>query len=409
MTSHGPPAGGGAVDPRTATPTHQHTGAPGSPPGAPALSAASGQPFCGHHDGQLHSGCPDLQPGRDSLETTSPPNCATAIVGRQSQRPPAPQTHSGSSKCSGRPVVPSASGSEHRVDTCPTSSDPPMASVGSTTRGHVCHSQQRQTTRVCLSTSGPPGMEGRRLLLSLGEPGYVSVPTDATHRRSPASHSIGQLPCHPDCPSLADPVLVPTTAVSGRRSPKTPSDNSHPPSPAAHGPVSSGPATSSSSRVATIQSALERRGYSASVAGRIASSHRQSTQVVYDSKWRIFSEWCQDANLDPFSTTTPILTEFLTHLFTVKNFAPVTIAGYRTTVLNTLEKVTGSRPCDEHLITSLLNQFEVERPRPTRSTPTWDLALVLHALHGPPFEPLAQAPLWALTYKSVFPDCSGYS
>ena len=80
----------------------------------------------------------------------------------------------------------------------------------------------------------------------------------------------------------------------------------------------------------------------------------------------------------------------------------MTIAGYRTTVLNTLEKVTGSRPCDEHLITSLLNQFEVERPRPTRSTPTWDLALVLHALHGPPFEPLAQAPLWALTYKSVF-------
>ena len=177
-------------------------------------------------------------------------------------------------------VVPSsASGSEHRVDTCPTSSDPPMASVGSTTRGHVCHSQQRQTTRVCLSTSGPPGMEGRRLLLSLGEPGYVSVPTDATHRRSPASHSIGQLPCHPDCPSLADPVLVPTTAVSGRRSPKTPSDNSHPPSPAAHGPVSSGPATSSSSRVATIQSALERRGYSASVAGRIASS----PQTVYPS------------------------------------------------------------------------------------------------------------------------------
>ena len=28
--------------------------------------------------------------------------------------------------------------------------------LGSTTRGHVCHSQQRQTTRVCLSTSRPP-------------------------------------------------------------------------------------------------------------------------------------------------------------------------------------------------------------------------------------------------------------
>ena len=86
----------------------------------------------------------------------------------------------------------------------------------------------------------------------------------------------------------------------------------------------------------------------------------------------------------------------------VKNFAPVTISGYRTTVVNALEKVTSSRLCNEHLITSLLNQFEAERPWLTRSTLTSDLALVLHALHGPPFEPLAQAPLWALTYKSVF-------
>ena len=89
------------------------------------------------------------------------------------------------------------------------------------------------------------------------------------------------------------------------------------------------------------------------------------------------------------------------HFITVKNFAPVTIAGYCTTVVNTLE-VTGSCLCNEHLITSLLNQFEAERPWPIHSMLTWDLALVLHVLHGPPFEPLAQASLWSLTYKSVF-------
>ena len=68
--------------------------------------------------------------------------------------------------------------------------------------------------------------------------------------------------------------------------------------------------------------------------------------MVYNSKWRIFLEWCWDANLNSFSTTTPILAEFLTHLFMVKNYAPVTIAGYRTTVINTLEKVTSSRLCE---------------------------------------------------------------
>ena len=126
-------------------------------------------------------------------------------------------------------------------------------------------------------------------------------------------------------------------------------------------------------------------------------------QMVYNSKWHIFSKWCWDANFNSVSTTTPILAEFLTHLFTVENFAPVTIAGYCTTVINTLEKVTSSCLYDEHLRTSLLNQFEAERPRPTCSPLTWDLALVLHVIHGPPFEPLAQAPLWALTCKSVFP------
>ena len=64
--------------------------------------------------------------------------------------------------------------------------------------------------------------------------------------------------------------------------------------------------------------------------------------------------------------------------------------------------MTGTRPTDDHLLSSLLSQFEVERPRPGRSVPGWDLALVLHALHAAPFKPLAQAPLWALTFKTVF-------
>ena len=86
------------------------------------------------------------------------------------------------------------------------------------------------------------------------------------------------------------------------------------------------------------------------------------------------------------------------------------------TVVNMLEKVTGTRPTDDHLLSSLLSQFEVERPRPDCSIPGWDLALVLHALHAAPFEPLAQAPLWALTSRlcssspwlrpNVVPNCT---
>ena len=137
------------------------------------------------------------------------------------------------------------------------SSDPPMASVGSPPFRHVRHSRQCQTTRVGLFTFRPPGVEGRSLPLSLGKPRYASASADTTHWRGPAPHSAGQLPCHPDCPGLANTVLVPATAVSGYRSPKTPSNNSHPPSPATHGPASSGLAAAISLRVTAIQSALE--------------------------------------------------------------------------------------------------------------------------------------------------------
>ena len=88
--------------------------------------------------------------------------------------------------------------------------------------------------------------------------------------------------------------------------------------------------------------------------------------------------------------------------FTAKGFAPTTIAGYRTTIISMLQKVTDHRLADEHLPSSLLNQFESEHPRLGRSTPEWDLALVLRALHYAPIEPLAKAPLWALTFKTVF-------
>ena len=91
------------------------------------------------------------------------------------------------------------------------------------------------------------------------------------------------------------------------------------------------------------------------------SAHHLSTQSAYDSKWRLFCDWSAEQGRDPSSTTTPQLVDFLTFLFKDKHFAPSTIAGYQTTVINTLEKVTGTHPMDNHL-SSLLSQFEVERP-----------------------------------------------
>ena len=50
----------------------------------------------------------------------------------------------------------------------------------------------------------------------------------------------------------------------------------------------------------------------------------------------------------------------------------------------------------------LLASFYRDKPVVNRSIPSWDLALVLHALTKQPFEPLGKASLKLLTFKTVF-------
>ena len=76
--------------------------------------------------------------------------------------------------------------------------------------------------------------------------------------------------------------------------------------------------------------------------------------------------------------------------------------GYRTVICGTIFKVTGREVPEGHHLSSLLTQFSIERPPHHNTAPPWDLALVLRVLQALPFEPLAKAPLWALTYKTVF-------
>ena len=97
----------------------------------------------------------------------------------------------------------------------------------------------------------------------------------------------------------------------------------------------------------------------------------------------------------------PQVANFLHHLFEVKNLQPNTIAGYRSAIADALgssgEVISKSRDLNR-----LLSSFERDRPRASKSIPSWDLSLVLLALTKEPFEPLDKAQLKWLTFKTVF-------
>ena len=93
--------------------------------------------------------------------------------------------------------------------------------------------------------------------------------------------------------------------------------------------------------------------------------------------------------------------DFLMYLFEGKKLQPSTIDGYRSAIADKLGNTTVNISKDDNL-THLLESFHRDRPKGRRGIPSWNLSLVLHQLTKAPFEPLREASLKHLTFKTVF-------
>ena len=89
------------------------------------------------------------------------------------------------------------------------------------------------------------------------------------------------------------------------------------------------------------------------------------------------------------------------YLFEDRKLQPSTIDGYRSAIADKLGNSTLNISKDENL-TRLLDSFHRDRPKGRRGIPSWNLSLVLHQLTKAPFEPIKEASLKDLTFKTVF-------
>ena len=60
--------------------------------------------------------------------------------------------------------------------------------------------------------------------------------------------------------------------------------------------------------------------FSANVARHAAEARRSSTRRVYDANWKVFSDWCLQREVHPFSATLSEVADFLLHLFQEKKW-----------------------------------------------------------------------------------------
>ncbi|XP_053402412.1 uncharacterized protein LOC128557886 [Mercenaria mercenaria] len=162
------------------------------------------------------------------------------------------------------------------------------------------------------------------------------------------------------------------------------------------------PTNSQSDCMAVIDRNLLSKGFSKQTRNLLASSWRKGTQKDYRCKFRLFSSWCSQQQVDTYAATLTDCADFLSFLFFDKGLKYRTINGYRSmlsSVLPSIEgKPVGQHPCIIRLLKGIFNQ----RPPVKKLIPEWDLPLVLGCLRRAPFEPMKDAALKFVTWKTCF-------
>ena len=118
-------------------------------------------------------------------------------------------------------------------------------------------------------------------------------------------------------------------------------------------------------------------------------SHQQP-----EAKWTIFTMWFLTNQMDFRAPPVKSVADFLMYLFQDRKLSPVSLM-----VTGQPSPINISK--DKNL-TRLLDSFHRDRPKGQRGMPSWNLSLVLHQLTKAPFEPIKEASLKQLTFKTVF-------
>ena len=264
----------------------------------------------------------------------------------------------------------------------------------------ICHKVQPQVTSVCVSSTGLPSSSSGRHHSALGRSGCICLPTDR-HIGGGETAGFPVQETHSDCPGVAQHALVlgfGDHVQSGS------------PQPAQHGQsfdtaLQSDPSQKSdkskSPCLAPRATAIKEQGFSEAVASRIEAPQRRSIRSVYEAKWTIFTKWCISHQVDFRSPPMKSVADFLLYLFEDRKLQPSTIDGYRSAIADKLRNTTVNISKDDNL-TRLLESFHRDRPKGRRGIPSWNLSLVLHQLTKAPFEPLREASLKHLTFKTAF-------
>ena len=322
-----------------------------------------------------------------------PPMENLDLVYQQSSNSKSP-THSRPAECGSGHAI--QAGSDHPDRMVPSSRGFPnnMQQVAPASNRPICHEVQQQAAPVCFTSPGSPGRSSGHTQSAMGGSRCIRLPTSRNIGQS--GGEVARLPLqknHYDCPGVAEHALVLGPGDHVQPNPTVAAQSAQPFNSAIQPDPSQKSGKPETPCLAPRASAIKEQGFSEAVATRIEAPQRRSTRSVYEAKWAIFT----DFRAPPVKS----VADFLMYLFKDRKLQPSTIDGYRSAIADKLGNSALNISKDENL-TQLLDSFHRDRPKGRRGIPSWNLSLVLHQLTKSPFEPIREASLKHLTFKTVF-------
>ena len=311
------------------------------------------------------------------------------------------QTHSGLPQCHSRQSLQEGQNNSNRMVSSSSNIQPNLQSLAQTNGGHVCHQIESQTTNLCLTSPRCKCYEHRCIEHLLGGSGRLCLLFCSTHTKSHTENEHLQVQDDSSSTRVAQNALVLGSSESVNQTPITTTSLASSVKTTVQSEVPSQSSVSESACLAPRHHSESLESFSEQVADRIKAPQRPSSRRLYESRWSIFELWCQQNKVVSAEPSISDIAEFLNHLFTVKNLKPATIAGYRTAIADHLGPFGQEVGKSLHL-NRLLASFYRDKPILNRGIPSWDLSLVLMSLTKAPFEPLKDASLKILTFKTVF-------
>ena len=171
-----------------------------------------------------------------------------------------------------------------------------MAHAGS---GSIHNQIQLQTSLVCVTSSGPFGLEGRCFESSKGGAGCLCLSpgcNSGTNSHQAFRPKVSQNDLN--CAGMAQHAMVlgPGQHVSSNS--PLPSKGGELVNSTVQSTAAQGPPQPEATCLAPRATAIQQAGFSDKVATRIEAPQRRSIRAVHESKWTIFVRWCEKNKVD---------------------------------------------------------------------------------------------------------------